>query len=335
MITKKIIWIVTTLVILLLVFANIPSISAHTPVSPPDPALDPTEGLVFNALWSVNWGHSINYGSYIRDVQWDSALNTPPGTLNRYLGMLNIPYITISGTNYMFAAGAIGKVFTAIALPGHFSLTYTYPPIIDGAGDTHTVNIVIDIHDTPPFSPAGFPADACITITATDTYVQTGGGGPKIFGVPVRADFDIDGLATPGADIAYIYQVPGGGGPPPTWVPQGIETQHGPLGLAGQDPTYGMEVMQDDFFVSTMWMFGPWASGPWGGIVPFATAGANPDTFYLVAYNVPPPFEYLGPPILYLNAQGIGVQDVVIWDETAIGFGAAGSYTINLRIWIV
>ena len=129
------IWIIIGL-LLLTVF--VPSMVAHVPTNPPDPALDATEVFFMDpaGAYSFNYGHQPNYGSYIRDFQWAS-----PGTgWDRYLGMLSVPYVMVNGVIYTFATPAVAKAAAFVGI-SHWSIVFTYMPIADGNGDFHNFMI--------------------------------------------------------------------------------------------------------------------------------------------------------------------------------------------------
>jgi hypothetical protein len=283
-----------------------------------------------NTAWSFFYGHSPGYGTYLRDVQWDSATNTPPLVLNRYIGMLSIPWIRINGVTYTFAAPVPRVIVNPI--PNRYQVTFTYPAFVDVTGDTHTVTVLFDIWDLPPAAPTG--TESYIDITVTDTIAPGIGGAPNwIVDVGIRTDFDIDGIVTPGMDQAYGYTPPG------VWAIQPVETIWPVAGGRMVDPVYGMEVMQEDMPTSA-----PFPAGPWAGIVPNAIAAPGiPDTFWFVLYNPPPwPWEYLGLPPAGPNAyvippQAILPADIIIWDWASVFIpgGAAPSGSVNLRIWMM
>jgi hypothetical protein len=336
---KIIISIITVLLVTIISLANVPTVSAHTPPVAGDPPIDPAEGVVVpgggNTAWSFFYGHSPGYGTYLRDVQWDSATNTPPGVLNRYIGMVSIPWIRVNGVTYTFAA-PVPRVL-ANPIVNRYTVLFTYPAFVDATGDTHSVTVFFDIWDLPPAAPTG--TEAYIDVIVTDSVtppIGGGGAGAWLLDVGVRTDFDIDGIATPGMDQAYGYTPPG------IWAIQPVETIW-PVGGGGRivDPVYGMEIMQEDLPTS-----GPFPIGPWAGIVPNAIAGPGiPDTFWFVLYNPPPaPLEYLGLPPAGPNAyvlppQGIFPADIIIWDWAAvniINIGGPGPFvgSVNLRVWM-
>jgi len=339
MVNKKIVEIISALIIAIILLANVPSAAAHVPpTAPGDPAIDPAEIVVANGIWFFNAGHAPGYGSYIRDIQWANGA----GIVNRYLGMLSIPYIRINGVVSVFAA--VPKALVPVAPPGHLQVVFTYPVIVDALGDFHNIVITFDLHSNPPFSPIGGWADARIQITATDTVTYNSGAAPGgwIFDIPIRADFDIWDIVSPALDDAHIY-LPAGGG---TWTLQGLEITYGPGAGRVTDPVYGMEILVDDSVVTGN-PPGPAAgvpNGPWGGIVPFrlAAGALGPaDNFHLVLYNpMPPgPLEYLGPPPPYVNGQAIAPADNVVWDETSLliaapAVGGVTAGTIMVDVWI-
>lgn len=334
---NRIIYIITTIVLLVLIIANIPSVIAHVPgTNPADPALDPTEVPVVWGPWSFSYGYSQNYGSYLRDVQWNSATFG----WERYLGMLSVPYITIQGTRYIPLTGTVNKPAAPLFGPqaGRVRITFIYPVIIDAVGDIHNVQVTFDLWTAR--AGIGTTWEATIDITAIDTIIPGPAGTVAwTFDVPVRADFDIHDIASPGLDDAWIYLA--NPAPPPAWIwtAQGIEVTHpGGPGARNIDPVFGMEVMVDDSVLS-----GAPLAGPWGGIAPHSIvagvpAGAAPDIFHLVLYRAPPVFEYLGPPAPYVNGQGIAAADNIVWDETFLTIAAPpppGGSSINVRTWLM
>ncbi len=337
MIRKTTIGIISVLLVVLMCLANIPTVSAHVPgTNPGDPALDPTEVPIAFGPWVFSYGYSQNYGSYVRDVQWNSV----SFGWERYLGMLSVPYITIQGTRYIPLTGTVIKPAAPIfgPQPGRIRVPFNYPPILDAAGDTHNVQIMFDLWTAR--AGIGTGVEATIDITATDTIMVGPAGTPAwTFDIPVRADFDIHDIASPGADDAWIY-LPNPA-PPPLWIwrARAVEVTHpGGPGARNVDPLYGMEVIVDDSVLS-----GAPLGGPWGGIAPHSIAagvppGASPDIFRLVLYNAPPALEYLGPPAGYVNGQGIAATDNIVWDETFLTINAPpppGGSSINLRIWLI
>ncbi len=335
---KKYIGIIIGLIIFSLILANVPSVAAHVPPGAPgDPPIDPAELIVGNGIWFFNAGHALGYGSYVRDIQWANAA----GVVDRYLGMLNIPYIRINGVVSVFAA--VPKVLVQVAPLGHFQVVFTYPVIVDALGDFHNIVITFDLHSNPPFSPYAGWTDARIQITATDTVTYNSGAAPGgwVFDIPIRADFDIWDIVSPGLDDAHLFLPPA----PGAWVFQPIEVTYGPAIGRVTDPIYGLEVLVDDSVITGNppgpTLLAP--NGPWGGIVPFSTAGASQDVFHLVLYNPTPPFplEYLGPPPPYVNGQAIGAADNIVWDETSLTIPAPPpplpaitSGTITVDVWI-
>jgi hypothetical protein len=321
MLSKKILWMISSLVILFLILANVPSVSAHVPgTATGDPALDPAEAFWSTGIWSFYYGQSINYGSYLRDVQWT---NTANGVTERYFGMISVPYVRINGVIYRFTSAQVTIATFTPSLPGHIQVSYFYPPIILANGDTHFVNIIYDIWDSPTGG-----SDARIEVFANDNIAWVSTALGCTWDVPVRVDFDIYDVSSPGSDDAYIWT-----GGPPTWVAQTTEITHGPAGLGTQSGApYNLEVKVQD----------PPATGtyiPWGGISPYcvtpgAPAIATPDTFHLLRYNAPPILEYLGPPPPYVNLQAIWSTDNVVWDETSTWLTNGMNGNTNLKIWI-
>ena len=334
---KRFVGIATALVVFLLILANVPTVSAHVPAGPPlDPALDPAEVFWAAGMWSFFYGHSINYGSYLRDVRWTNSL----GVNERYLGMLSVPYVTINNNNYGFTSAQVARIFLMPAPPGHVQVSFFYPAIVDANGDIHNVNIIFDIWDSPPTSPLGAGMDAKIEVFANDNIAWFSNPGVVPWcqwDVPVRADFDIYDVSSPGVDDIWLYT----GGIIP-WSVQNWEFTQGPGAIGVQDPVYLMEVLVKD----SVWSPGgfptrgppPATNGPWGGIRPFcsvagAPAGATPDQYNLLLYN-PGIWEYIGPPTPYNNGQWIGTTDNVIWDETYCRVNNGISGNTNVQVWL-
>ncbi len=338
MIRKTTIGIISVLLVILMCLANIPTVSAHVPgTNPGDPALDPGEGFWSAGMWSFYYGHSINYGSYIRDVRWTN----PFGVTERYLGMLSVPYVSINNVVYTFTSAQVTKIFAMSAPPGHVQVSFFYPNIIDGNGDIHGVNIVFDIRDNPPSSPIGGGVDAKIEIFGVDNIIWL--SNPAVilncqWDMPVRADFDIYDIRSSGLDNIYLYT-----GTPGRWGLVNWEFTQARGLIGGQDPVYGMEVLVKDSVWSPpgfpTFLPKPTTNGPWGGIVPYcsvpgAPVGAVQDMFHLLAYNAPPTLEYLGPPGPYNNGQWIGTADNVIWDETRCIVTWGTSTVTNVQVWL-
>jgi hypothetical protein len=337
--SKISIGIISILLVVLMCLANVPNVTAHVPGTVPgDPALDPTEIFWAAGMWSFFYGHSINYGSYIRDVRWTNPLNVN----ERYLGMLSVPYVSINNVIYRFASAQVMKIFLMPAPPGHVQVSFFYPNIVDANGDVHSVNIIFDIWDSPPTSPYGPGAgmDAKIEIFGNDNIAWF--SNPAVvpncqWDVPVRADFDIYDVISPGVDDIYLYT-----GAVPPWTMQNWELTQARAAIGGQDPVYGMEVLVKD----SVWSPGGFptlipaaTNGPWGGIVPYcsvpgAPAGAVQDMFHLLAYNPPPVLEYLGPPAPYNNGQAIGTIDNVVWDETRCIVANGLNGNTNIPVWL-
>jgi hypothetical protein len=332
---KKIISAIILLMVLLLILANLPSFSAHVPGSnPADPALDPTEVFVAVGGATFFYGHSINYGSYIRDLIWPG-----PHGHDRYIGMLNVPYVKITNDPITrFAWNQVVKGFAWVPAGGgpRAMITFTYPAFVDSGGDTHNVVVSFDVWDRPNIPPMP-NTDVRIRVNAVDVinFVLP---GPAFwdFQIPIRADFDIFDIMSPGLDEVFICS-PTGLPPPNHWFwngPQPIETIYGPPGGRVVDPIYGCEVYQHDITTA-----GGWPGGePWAGIVPFSTTGAQADVFTLLAYNPPPVNEYIGPPAPYVNGQLIAGTDIVIWDETTLRMippaTPPATGTITVDVWL-
>ena len=210
---KFLIGFISIVLVAILCLANIPNITTHVPgTNPGDPPLDPAEGFYGGGgIWSFFYGHSSYYGSYLRDVRW-----TDPTNVNeRYLGMLSVPYVSINNVIYTFTSAQMVRMFIAAAPPGHVQVSFFYPNIVDANGDIHSVNIIFDIWDSPPTSPygPGTNLDAKIEIFGNDNILWI--SNPLIvpncqWDVPVRADFDIYDLMSPGVVDIYLYT-----GPPP------------------------------------------------------------------------------------------------------------------------
>ena len=313
---KRIISIITTLVILLLVLANIPKVTAHVPTGPPgDPPLDPIEMFYATpgGAYSFFYGHKAEYGSYIRDFQWLS----PGFGWDRYIGMLSITNIWINGEPYTFDSPAVARAIFMIA-PNHDQLTFIYQPAIDINGDIHNIVITFDIWHTPPMSPVP-GSDLLIDIIITDNIIWNSGlPFGWVFDVSVRADLDIADLANPAADFVHVYRRNPSPPPQNIWQKRRSETTWNPPNRVS-DPLYNMEVMMNDTNMSSTWPASPWA----GIVPPWALGNPAGDTFYLVLYNPPPwPWEYLGPPINYQTGQAFpgpgNSGDIVVWDDTSL-----------------